>query len=83
MNKRFFYIFMGLEALLLLVFVLLTLGALVDVKYGVESFKGISNNIIISFYRNIYSFSAIIILQFLIITYLLYKLKPVVRKDEK
>lgn len=81
MNKVVFYVLIGLEILLLLAFVLLTLGALVDVKYGVESFEGISNSIIASFYSNIYSFSVIIILQFSIITYLLYKIKHVVRKD--
>lgn len=83
MNKVIWYVLIGLEILLLLAFVLLTLGALLDIKYGVESFEDISNGVIISFYRNIYSFSAIIILQFLIITYLLYKLKLVVRKDKK
>lgn len=83
MNKVIWYVLIGLEILLLLAFVLLTLGALVNIKYGVESFEGISNSVIISFYRNIYSFSAIIILQFLVIAYLLYKIKCILHKDKK
>jgi hypothetical protein len=76
MKKTAWYILIGLEILLLFAFGLLILGSLVDVKYQVESIESISNNIIFLFYQQIYSDSVIIVFQFLIVVYLLYKLRP-------
>lgn len=61
--------------LILIVFVFLFLGFLLDIKYTVESFHGISTKIIETSYRHVYGLSSIILVQFILIGFLISRLK--------
>lgn len=72
MNKnKIWYLMLGISIVLLLVFVLMFLGHLLDVKYFIESISGIDNKVIELSYNHIYSLSTIIGFQFFVILYLL------------
>jgi|GEM_PF-6783090 len=75
MNKITWYSISAIAFLIGIIFLLLLFGSLTDIKYEIESFAGISNKIIALCYKFVYSFSVIIIIQFLFIVYLLFKIR--------
>lgn len=66
---------LGASVVLLLIFALMFLGFLLDIKYSIESVRGINNTVIELSYNHVYSLSGVIIFQFFIILYLLVMAK--------
>jgi len=76
MNRSVWLILLGIFSFLVIIFILFFFGALLDIKYCVESQKYISNGVIETCYKNVYIFSSLIIIQFILIIYFLTKFKP-------
>lgn len=74
-KNKVWHLMLGASVVLLLIFALMFLGFLLDIKYSIESVRGINNTVIELSYNHVYSLSGVIIFQFFIILYLLVMAK--------
>lgn len=69
--SKLWYLLLGISVALLLAFVFVFLGALLDVKYTLETIREVDYKVVELSYNHIYALSGIIVFQFFIILYLL------------